>query len=97
MPLYEACKYSWKNFRGALENRKKRESLAQQIFPRLQYVAEWHYMHTTLTTALHNIILAVLKYERFSCAHIVRFVNRYHVLSVTIGKLMVDFDILLDK
>ena len=54
-------------------------------------------MHTTLTTALHNIILAVLKYERFSCAHIVRFVNGYHVLSVTIGKLMVDFDILLDK
>ena len=39
-PLYEACIikliYSRENFCGALENRKNRESLAQQIFPRLR-------------------------------------------------------------
>ena len=33
------CKYSRENFRGALENR---ESLAQRIFPCLQYLKE-HY------------------------------------------------------
>ena len=34
MTLYEACKYSWENFHGALENRR---SLAQRIFPHLRY------------------------------------------------------------
>ena len=41
MPLCKACiyinKYSRKNFQGTLENREKRESLAQRIFPRLRY------------------------------------------------------------
>ena len=31
------AKYSWENFCGTLKNCKNRESLAQQIFPRLQY------------------------------------------------------------
>ena len=30
--------YSWKNFRGTSENHEKRKSLAQRIFPRLQYI-----------------------------------------------------------
>ena len=32
-----------KNFRGTLENREKRESLAQQIFPRLWYIHRCSY------------------------------------------------------
>ena len=31
--------YSWKNFHGTLENCEKCESVAQQIFPRLRYIA----------------------------------------------------------
>ena len=40
--LFSATKerslYSRKNFCGTPENREKHESLAQQIFPRLQYI-----------------------------------------------------------
>ena len=35
--LYNINKDSWQDFHGALDNREKRESLAQQIFPHLQY------------------------------------------------------------
>ena len=35
---YNISKYSRENFRGALENRKKHESLAQRVFPLLRYV-----------------------------------------------------------
>ena len=34
---HEKCLYSQKNFRATPENREKRESLAQQIFPNLWY------------------------------------------------------------
>ena len=36
--IKERCLYSWKNFRGTLENRKKCKNLAQRIFPHLQYI-----------------------------------------------------------
>ena len=35
--------YSRKNFCGTPENREKRESLAQQIFPRLWYISNNEY------------------------------------------------------
>ena len=34
--------YSRKNFHGTLENREKRESLAQRIFPCLRYTLMFH-------------------------------------------------------
>ena len=34
----EGCLYSWEKVRGTLEKHEKHESLAQRIFPHLQYV-----------------------------------------------------------
>ena len=36
-PLHEACIIFRENFHDTLENREKRKSLAQRIFPRLRY------------------------------------------------------------
>ena len=35
--IKERCSNSWKNFCGTPENHENRESLAQRIFPHLQY------------------------------------------------------------
>ena len=63
--------YSRKNFHGTPENREKRESLAQRIFPCLPYsyfmdiVARTHYV----SLPSHTKLYAVQKYSSWPCSY----------------------------
>ena len=65
--IKERCLYSQKNFCGTTENRRKRESLVQQIFPHLQYhthsscIAIWQFLRKA--KFVDFIILAVTAYN----------------------------------
>ena len=52
----ERCLYSQKNFRGTLVNCEKRESLAQQIFQRLQQLCIIHHG----VRVFHEAVLAAV-------------------------------------
>ena len=47
--------YSRKNFRGTPENHENRESLVQQIFPRLRYIILVNPFSTELYIHMHTL------------------------------------------
>ena len=72
--IWSLIKYSWKNFRGTIENRGKRESLAQWIFPRLRHVAtQWD----TYGNKLYGV--SCLQYNIRICDQIWEKVHSSHI------------------